>query len=163
MPDPELIEPDTADTGGIAPDAPPADRIRARISDVVRERRRAETEPPLTNGHGADAPGPGSGALPPEPPLTAGASAAPRLPVAEPRQVVQHAPARPAAPSARAQAEAQPALALDPAEPGLSCRRSRCSRTRPISSAITSARRRSRKMRGCWRTCSTITASRARS
>ena len=129
MPDPELIEPDT---DGVAPDAPPADRIRARISDVVRERRRAETEPPLTKGRGTDPLVRGSGALPPEPPLTAGTSgppvsgadpedvpaAPPRPPVAEPRKVVQHTAARPAAPSSRAQAEAQPALAFESADPG---------------------------------------------
>ncbi|WP_101067551.1 DNA translocase FtsK [Roseovarius salinarum] len=88
-------------------------------------------EPPLTSGDGAR-PGQAAaaqGAAPghaspdvaraagnredaaPATPDTAGqAEAAPRIPTAEPRKVVQHTPRKTPQPSARAQAEAQPAL-----------------------------------------------------
>ncbi|MET4100933.1 S-DNA-T family DNA segregation ATPase FtsK/SpoIIIE [Roseovarius sp. MBR-78] len=148
MPEPELIE-TGADAG--AADAPPEDRIRARISDVIRARGHQTPEElaqraPLTKGRGR---GPDPliftaaprAPLPPEPPLTSARLSVPpapmeedaliepdmseaepapriaerpRIPVPEPRKVVQHAVKRPAAPSARAQAEAQPALPFGP-------------------------------------------------
>ncbi|MBC7132320.1 MAG: DNA translocase FtsK 4TM domain-containing protein [Roseovarius sp.] len=46
----------------------------------------------------------------PAPAAAAPAASAPRIPVPEPRKVVQHMPQKPIAPSARARAEAQPAL-----------------------------------------------------
>jgi S-DNA-T family DNA segregation ATPase FtsK/SpoIIIE len=166
LPEPELVEPETGAEPG---DAPPEDRIRARISDVIRARVRqnpavqAASVAPLTKGRGRGPDplildtGPRA-ALPPEPPLTArgapglsvppapegddplfepepdaaewdaaewdapgieadpapqaapGAAARPRIPVPEPRKVVQHPPRKPAQPSSRALAEAQPAL-----------------------------------------------------
>jgi S-DNA-T family DNA segregation ATPase FtsK/SpoIIIE len=152
MPEPELIEPEV---GAGTAAAPPEDRIRARISDVIRARVRkdpAEQAAPLTKGRGRGpdplifTPAPRA-PLPPEPPLTArgggglsvppapeaesvpdapempdmdmdtgmgapvpGAAARPRIPVPEPRKVVQHPARKPIQPSARALEEAQPAL-----------------------------------------------------
>ena len=159
MPEPELV-----DAGDVTQDADPPgeDRIKARISDVIRTRVRQRPDvqvksvAPLTKGRGR---GPQplvldtSGAalppeppltappadLPPEPPLTAPAPApaspgedhgtdAPeprpadpgspgmRIPVPEPRKVVQHTARKTAPPSARAEAETQPALQFDPPE-----------------------------------------------
>ncbi len=183
MPEPELVA--TAE----APDAdmPGQDRIKARISDVIKARVRsgpavaqspvAVREAPLTKGRGrgpdplvlnivhADA----DGGLPPEPPLTAAryqdtpqaaaepmmdreieqsapdsaatdlqddmhdeaaiaAQPAPQnirpamldratIPTVEPKKVVQHPQRKPIQPSARAQAEAQPALKFDESTP----------------------------------------------
>ncbi len=153
MPEPELVE---REAGAEAADAPPEDRIRARIADVIRTRVRknpavqVESVAPLTKGRGR---GPDplilNGAphvpLPPEPPLTAreatgltmppapeeettlvepdmpemgmsemdatpGSTERPRIPVPQPRKVVQHPPRKAPQPSARAMAEAQPAL-----------------------------------------------------
>ncbi|MFB9148344.1 DNA translocase FtsK [Roseovarius ramblicola] len=152
MPEPELVE---TDADADAADAPPEDRIRARISDVIRARvrqapaMRPDPAAPLTGGRGRgpdplilnDGP---RASLPPEPPLTGpgapglsvppapgdddmrvepepemdmgaaepapGATGRPRIPVPEPRKVVQHPPRKPAQPSARAMEEAQPAL-----------------------------------------------------
>ena len=152
MPEPELVE---TEPGAETADAPPEDRIRARISDVIRARVRqnpavqVESVAPLTKGRGRGPDplilngGPRT-ALPPEPPLTArtadtgippapgdeavlpepdiaetdmpdaeaapGAVERPRIPVPEPRKVVQHPPRKAPQPSARAMAEAQPAL-----------------------------------------------------
>ncbi len=87
LPDPELIEPDDyeGDT-----DPPGEDRIRARISDVIRTRARqnpalrTEDIAPLTRGRGR---GPDPlivntsprGSLPPEPPLTGGQTQSPTV------------------------------------------------------------------------------------
>ncbi|MGR3462321.1 MAG: DNA translocase FtsK 4TM domain-containing protein [Roseovarius sp.] len=153
MPEPELVE---REAGAGAADAPPEERIRARIADVIRTRVRKNpavqvaSVAPLTKGrgHGPD-PLILNGAprvpLPPEPPLTAraasglsvppapedeitlvepdmpemgmsemdaapGSTERPRIPVPEPRKVVQHPPRKTPQPSARAMAEAQPAL-----------------------------------------------------
>ncbi len=175
MPEPELVEPATYE--GEA-EMPGDDRIRAKISDVIKARVRQspavriESVAPLTKGRGR---GPDPlilntaprGVLPPEPPLTARhasqtplraepplrmnapasmaapmvdltedddfdamiesfgqdeapelAAPAPRIPVPEPRKVVQHAPRKPMQPSSRAMAEAQPTLKFDsPAQP----------------------------------------------
>jgi S-DNA-T family DNA segregation ATPase FtsK/SpoIIIE len=175
MPEPELVEAATYE--GEA-EMPGDDRIRAKISDVIKARVRQspavriEAAAPLTKGRGR---GPDPlilntaprGVLPPEPPLTArhagqaplraepllraaapGSMAAPmvdltededfdamieafgqedvpemtapapRIPVPEPRKVVQHAPRKPMQPSSRAMAEAQPTLKFEtPAQP----------------------------------------------
>ncbi|WP_297770511.1 DNA translocase FtsK 4TM domain-containing protein [uncultured Roseovarius sp.] len=166
MPEPELVETDAFD--GEA-EMPGDDRIRAKISDVIKSRVRqnpsvrVESVAPLTKGRGR---GPDPlildtaprGTLPPEPPLTARHAApqpapetqpgpmieprqdveygmvapepevadsqtppvasAPRIPTPEPRKVVQHTPRKAPQPSARAMAEAQPALQFDvPAPP----------------------------------------------
>ncbi|WP_417725847.1 DNA translocase FtsK 4TM domain-containing protein [Roseovarius sp.] len=187
MPEPELIEAATYE--GEA-EMPGDDRIRAKISDVIKSRVRqnpavrVDTVAPLTKGRGR---GPDPlilnsaprGALPPEPPLTARhaaqesalmqrarpattsypseppltarsaaaepapmidltedeefdamieayglddapemAAPAPRIPMPEPRKVVQHAPRKPMQPSSRALAEAQPTLRFEtPAQP----------------------------------------------
>ena len=161
MPEPELVE--TAAYQGMA-EIPGDDRIRAKISDVIRARRQnpgleVSAVAPLTKGRGRGpdplilktAPRHG---LPPEPPLTARhASAhapmweavieadddahdldaeedydfdyaphplagAARIPLAEPRKVVQTGPRKPAQPSARAMAEVQPTLQFDePSQP----------------------------------------------
>src|SRR6056297_1497616 len=171
MPEPELVESESYH--GEA-EQPADDRIKARISDVIRARVRqnpavqAASVAPLTKGRGRgpdplilnsgprpalppEPPLTARPALPPEPPLTAraapglsvppapeeedllvepdmpeagmpemaetadpqavpGAAARPRIPVPEPRKVVQHPPRKPAPPSSRAMAEAQPAL-----------------------------------------------------
>ncbi|WP_422025615.1 DNA translocase FtsK [Roseovarius sp.] len=168
-PEPELID---RSYHGETPDSPGPDRIRAKIADAVRSRRRpAEDEvaapviphdKPLTKGRGRGpdplllAPRPAK--LPPEPPLTAAhipaapapapqmvndfaagnayddawddddynvyldgddtppepvMQARPRVPAAEPKKVVQHPPRKAPQPSARAQAEAQPALQFE--------------------------------------------------
>ena len=79
MPEPELVEPQPLD---FDPDMPGDDRIKAKISDVIKSRVRqnpavmAESVAPLTKGRGRGPtplvlntnPAP---ALPPEPPLTA--------------------------------------------------------------------------------------------
>jgi S-DNA-T family DNA segregation ATPase FtsK/SpoIIIE len=162
MPEPELVE---AESYHGAAEPPEDDRIKARISDVIRARVRqnpavqAESVAPLTKGRGRGpdplilntAPRDG---LPPEPPLTARHAApapqepvierddlyapepekddwqaemaepapqpqaAPRIPVPEPRKVVQHTPRKTPQPSTRAIAEAQPALKFDdPVQP----------------------------------------------
>jgi S-DNA-T family DNA segregation ATPase FtsK/SpoIIIE len=167
MPEPELVESESY--AGEAK-RPEDDRIKARISDVIRARVRqnpavrAESVAPLTKGRGRG-PDPlilntaARGTLPPEPPLTARHAApvppaaedqeplieredlyapeldvddymeaymaepaaqpqvAPRIPVPEPRKVVQHVPRKAPQPSARAIAEAQPALQFE--EPAL--------------------------------------------
>ncbi|MEI4231370.1 DNA translocase FtsK [Roseovarius sp. D22-M7] len=143
LPEPELVE--TGEYMGET-DPPEADRIKARISDVIRTRARqnpalrTEEIAPLTKGRGRGPDptilgGAAHDALPPEPPLTANvAEVSPwqpeaeddmvmddmdappaetgqiRPPVAEPRKVVQNPPRKPAQPSARARAEAQPDL-----------------------------------------------------
>ncbi|WP_297777971.1 DNA translocase FtsK [uncultured Roseovarius sp.] len=189
MPEPELVE---AATYEGAAEMPGDDRIRAKISDVIKSRvrqspaMRVDSVAPLTKGRGR---GPDPlilsaaprGVLPPEPPLTARhaaqapmamqnagpsvypseplmtarapvqapaamldmqededfdamieaygledgledalerAAPAPRIPVPEPRKVVQHAPRKPVQPSSRAMAEAQPTLKFEaPAQP----------------------------------------------
>ena len=167
MPEPELVESESYH--GEA-EQPADDRIKARISDVIRARVRqnpavqATSFAPLTKGRGR---GPDPlilntaprGGLPPEPPLTARhaetvapapmeqetlierddlyapepemddemaaylaesapqSQAAPRIPVPEPRKVVQHTPRKAPQPSSRAIAEAQPALQFE--EPAL--------------------------------------------
>lgn len=52
----------------------------------------------------------------PAEPRSMGFTEGAKIPVAEPRKVVQHSTRKPVQPSARAQAEAQPSLAFDPAE-----------------------------------------------
>ncbi|MDM8167270.1 DNA translocase FtsK [Roseovarius sp.] len=174
-PEPELID---RSYDGEMPDTPGPDRIRAKIADAVRSRRRpAEDEiavqeiphdKPLTKGRGRGPDplllAPRTAKLPPEPPLTAAHAPAapapttapaaapqmvndfadgnayddawddddynvyldgndtpaepvmqarPRVPAAEPKKVVQHPPRKAPQPSARAQAEAQPALQFE--------------------------------------------------
>ncbi len=145
MPEPELVDPGT--WSGAAP-AHDDDRIKARISDAIRNRVRSpETaapriEPEVTRPRGPmplilDLNRPAVPAEPivEEPAQNVAALAeiemddnvfdddpwiesppyvASPLPVAEPRKaVVQHTPRRPAQPSTRARAEAQPALPLE--------------------------------------------------
>ncbi|MDA0961712.1 MAG: DNA translocase FtsK [Proteobacteria bacterium] len=136
LPEPELVE------SSFVADAVPLgeDRIRAKISDAVRSRLTAPKpaappapEPLLTRGRGRrpepliyktavlppapppyldeiEEDEPGIAPLPLEEPET---FAAARIPVAEPRKVVQNPARRAPAPSRRAQAEAQPGLAFD--------------------------------------------------
>ncbi len=84
MPAPELVEAGVVDHDV---EKPGPDRVRARIADAVKSRLRAtphaavtappDPSKPLTKGRGFGPqplifnPGPGAGALPPEPPLTA--------------------------------------------------------------------------------------------
>ncbi|WP_299285402.1 DNA translocase FtsK [uncultured Tateyamaria sp.] len=165
LPEMELVQP-YHDVDGV--EAPGADRIKNKITDVIKSRVRsnpavqAESVAPLTKGRGR---GPDPlvlnttphTTLPPEPPLTAAASlrriepplsspsapayadvdqvvefddtpkepdvpsplaAAPAIPVAEPRKVVQQPARKPVQPSSRAQAEAQPALKFEDTHPG---------------------------------------------
>ncbi len=143
MPEPELIEPAlAADLADASDSMPGEDRIRAKIADAVRMRASAAAPPPaidperpLTNGRGRR---PDALVLdttphlelPPEPPLTATpyAAAAPapvapppqpamQVPLSEPRKVVQNPVRKPPAPSRRAKAEAQPALAFEDTTP----------------------------------------------
>ncbi|RBI71553.1 DNA translocase FtsK [Roseovarius sp. TE539] len=101
-------------------------------------------EPPLTASHGTETPNP-DGAAGPEAPFVAApematpdpqamtdplpgtdqhapaapsstAGSAPRIPVSEPRRVVQHTPRKSPPPSARAEAEAQPSLQFEEVE-----------------------------------------------
>jgi len=139
-PEPELIE--TEMTGYI--EAPGEDRVRAKIADVIKSRVpknpnvQVDAEAPPTKGRGRGPDplifdtGPMAG-LPPEPPLTAAhrppeagpvpqeqeietfVHASPRIPVAEPKKVVQHPPRKTPQPSQQAMAEAQPALQFDEA------------------------------------------------
>ena len=137
--EPPLAAAPVALEGGLPGD----DRIRAKIADAVRSRAEAaaprpevDPERPLTNGRGR---GPDPLVLDttpmglrPEPPITAThvdasepgmeaqplplqqpVSAAPQVPVSEPRKVVQNPVRKPPAPSRRAKAEAQPALAFE--------------------------------------------------
>ena len=177
MPDMELVETySDVDVG----DGPGDERIKNKISDVIKSRVRATPQgqvnhaAPLTKGRGRGPDplvlhtGPQAG-LPPEPPLTASfvqrraepplqapepvsyendlyqddayqdeviepivpdmpapvaapaptpARAAPVIPVAEPRKVVQQPIRKPVQPSARAAAEAQPKLAFEDTHPG---------------------------------------------
>ncbi len=139
-PEPELLE---RDYQGADPEAPGDERISAKIADIIKSRGHTPTEPevdtsdtPLTKGRGR---GPDpliletstDIRLPPEPPLTAAhvspeptqaefiappapeAPVAPRIPVAEPKKVVQHPPRRAPQPSSRALEEAQPALQFE--------------------------------------------------
>ncbi len=156
-PEPELVESFGPDTDV---EAPGDDRIRAKITEVIKNRvrqnpaLRVESVAPLTKGRGR---GPDplilntarTGGLPPEPPLTAAhvqpmpqephltaapqqawqpepvqpempmqpqpEAAQPRIPVAEPKKVVQHTPRKAPQPSARAMAEAQPKLQFEEA------------------------------------------------
>ena len=142
MPEPELVEAAAyegdADTPGDERiSAKIADVIRARVRQSPDVQVAAVA--PLTKGRGR---GPDPLVLNPqqpgvrsEPPLTAGQSAdprltlpeapaeemiqpemeeqAPRIPVAEPRKVVQHPPRKAVQPSTRAIAEAQPALQFE--------------------------------------------------
>ncbi|MGR3792835.1 DNA translocase FtsK [Vannielia sp. SX4] len=139
------------------PEQPADDRIRARISDAIRQRARGggavrpvlsnglPAEPPLVrarkpqplllNTKGAVPPAPmamldeevevlerEAVPIPAQPPVTAAPAAAPAAAVATPapspeaRAVVQHPVRKPAQPSRRAQAEAQPTLSFDPEE-----------------------------------------------
>ncbi len=139
MPESELIEPVVVTSDA---EMPGDDRIRAKIADVIRARHQAPdpvpADKPLTRGRGRgpqplvlDAntaelpPEPPLSEyhveLPPEPPLTAPASLplqqpaakTPQIPVASPKKVVQNPPRKAPAPSRRARAEAQPALAFE--------------------------------------------------
>jgi S-DNA-T family DNA segregation ATPase FtsK/SpoIIIE len=187
-PQPELVEPVLSDAA-LAADAPLEDRVRARISDAIRARagqipaaataglsplqaaiaaRRAD--PPVVRPRGpvpliADT---RSGSLPPEPPVTARAMAAP------PRYIPP-LPVATAAPSCRPRRRGRPPLrpapgprrsracaSMNPRRP-MNCRRCRCWPTPPPCSAASCPTRRWRKTPGCWNRCWTITASRARS
>ncbi|SIO17114.1 DNA translocase FtsK [Vannielia litorea] len=146
--EPELVEREAPDYDA---EQPADDRIRARISDAIRQRARGggavrpvlsnglPAEPPvvrsrkpqplLLNTKGAVPPAPmalldddiemmepdEAPALPPQPRVTAAPAAAPAQ-AAEPRATVQHPVRKPAQPSRRAQAEAQPSLSFDPEE-----------------------------------------------
>ena len=197
MPEPELVE--TAAEEGVA-EAPPEDRIRARISDVIRAKVRqnpavqVESVAPLTKGRGRGPDplilnGDPRGTLPPEPPLTSARLSVPPAPeddaLIEPdmpgTEATPDMTERPRIPSpSRARwcstprknrrpprrarrPRRSPRCPSAPRRRTTSCRRCRCCRTRRTCSATTSATRRWRKTRGCWKTCSTITASRARS
>ncbi|MFV0513580.1 MAG: DNA translocase FtsK 4TM domain-containing protein, partial [Jhaorihella sp.] len=139
MPEPELVEPQPLGDDGLPADDA---RIRAKIADVIRSRAKDETPPPpvsdrpLTRGLGRG-PDPlvlnpaGPGNLRPEPPLTRADAPPPpvaqpvplplnepepqavQVPPAEPRKVVQNPARKAPAPSRRARAEAQPALAFE--------------------------------------------------
>ncbi len=111
MPEAELIEQDSyaADI-----EAPGEDRIKAKISDAIRNRVRQKPIlqlQPRSADHDAVQ-------LRAEPPLTAQPDALPlppemqpaAIPVAEPRKVVQQPPRKKVQPSKQAQAEAQPTL-----------------------------------------------------
>jgi len=133
LPEPELIEPTlTAAPAGLPDTMPVDDRIRAKIADAVRSHAIATAMPPeidperpLTNGRGRgpDALVLDAGApmdLPTEPPLTARplplqqpTTTTPQVPIPEPRKVVLNPLRKPPAPSRRAKAEAQPALAFE--------------------------------------------------
>ncbi|MEM9852603.1 MAG: DNA translocase FtsK 4TM domain-containing protein, partial [Pseudomonadota bacterium] len=132
----ELVE-DLA--ANLPDDAPPEDRIKARIADAIRLRARqghaaARSEPPVLRSEPplrARKPEPlvvkTPGAVPPAPmaeldPIVVDAPAPPSytMPVADPaeqpRAVVQHPARKTPAPSRQATAEAQPSLALGPQE-----------------------------------------------
>ena len=169
-PEPELVE--TFGPEGDV-DAPGDDRIRAKISEVIKNRvrqnpaLRVDSVAPLTKGRGRgpdplilNSSTPRADGLPPEPPLTSAqagvmpqeppvnaapmssdqmtqaqepqaeayqpepeqpempvppqpVASQPRIPVAEPKKVVQHTPRRAPQPSSRAKAEAQPALQFE--------------------------------------------------
>ena len=139
--EPELVEPEAPELEG---EAPTDERIKARISDAIRQRARGggAVRPVLSNGLPAEPPVVRQrkpqplmlntkGAVPPAPmaaldedddvmePVAAAAeppvTTAP-APAPEARHVVQHPPRKPVQPSRRAQAEAQPALAFEEAE-----------------------------------------------
>ena len=111
MPEAELIEQDSyaADI-----EAPGEDRIKAKISDAIRNRVRQkpilQLQPRSADYDAVQ--------LRAEPPLTAQPDALPlqpemqpaAIPVAEPRKVVQQPPRKKVQPSKQAQAEAQPTL-----------------------------------------------------
>ena len=129
-PEPELVEPELAED--LAVDCPSDERIRNKINDVIRSRTRRpqvlqyrpEAEPPLSAE-------PRLTATPPAPPLGEEPLDEPlaepvlmddqptepvfshRIPVAEPKKVVQPAAQKPPAPSRRARAEAQPAFEFE--------------------------------------------------
>ena len=139
LPEPELVEREPSTQ---VDEMPGDDRIKAKIADVIRSRGRAtptmSAEREAQHGGHAD-----TAHMPPEPPLTSFAAGEPEeeavlededrempqehaaaparpaapfnIPVAEPRKVVQHAPRKPVQPSARARAEAQPALQFEEA------------------------------------------------
>jgi len=134
MPEPELVEPPLAAAPVALSDTMPGDdRIRAKIADAVRSRAQADAPAHETDPDSLvpDATPPME--LPPEPPMSAispatdpdsGMSAQtlplqqpvsemPQVPVSEPRKVVQNPVRKPPAPSRRAKAEAQPALAFE--------------------------------------------------
>ncbi|MFQ6551143.1 DNA translocase FtsK [Aestuariibius insulae] len=124
MPEPELVERETFD--GPEPGAPDDDRIKAKISDVIKSRVKA----PLVAQRGSLTEGRGPKPLifREEPPVTEEAAAepmldvaepvlsAPSIPVEEPKRVVQTPPARVVQPSKAARAEAQPALKFEDKE-----------------------------------------------
>ncbi len=141
LPEPELVDPGVATGDADMPGddrirAKIADVIRARSArqnpapvpaDKPLTRGRGRGPQPLVLGANAAelAPEPPLSEyhvdLPPEPPLTAPASlplqqpapAALKIPVASPKKVVQNPPRKAPAPSRRARAEAQPALAFE--------------------------------------------------
>ncbi len=142
LPEPELIDQPPAAAGQENPDTMPgSDRIRAKIADAVRSRALADAPPPAIDPERPLTKGRGRGPdpllldtnrvmeLPPEPPVTRTAApqpplagalplqpmapASPQIPLPEPRKVVQNPARKTPAPSRRAKAEAQPALAFE--------------------------------------------------
>jgi S-DNA-T family DNA segregation ATPase FtsK/SpoIIIE len=92
--------------------APPEDRVRSRIADVIRNRKSRprneaapRTEPPLIDDHADE------DDLSPEPLIASKSTYVPPTP--ESRAVVQHRTSRTVKPSSKAKSEAQPQLALE--------------------------------------------------
>ena len=122
-------EPALPDLEDIPDDLPEEDRIRAKISLALKHRMRQaamgaaarRAEPPVVETdetpleRAPEMPDPMPEVAVPEPVAAPVIPPVPRASAPEPRKVVQHPPRKPAPPSARARAEAQPTLQFDEA------------------------------------------------
>ncbi|PKP84482.1 MAG: cell division protein FtsK [Alphaproteobacteria bacterium HGW-Alphaproteobacteria-2] len=112
MPEPELVE--SSSTSSRDAGIPDAERIRGKITDVIRARSRRDRTPDAGGTLRRVEPPLFATATVPAVPAAAGdVAAAVELPPFTSRKVVEPVAPRPAAPSRRAQAEAQPAFTFD--------------------------------------------------